>query len=136
MHKVWLLSELEENEESRAMARAQRRLDEEIERLDELETYRGSYRSQASPAAGSMQWTDYRNFLGRLDQAVAMQSNIVQEARQTRDVQRARWLERRRKKESLERVVERFRDEESAERERRLQATDDETARNLAEPAR
>lgn len=134
LHQVHRLSELEEQEHSRQMGRLERRLQEDILRLQELETYRDDYRSRNSGRFDSAQWKEYQNFLQRLDEAVRLQGRLVQERRQQREACRQGWLARRRKRQSLERVVHRLQSEERAERERALQGIDDETAQNVSSP--
>lgn len=141
MQKVYVLSETEEQEECRAMGKVQRHLDRDIEQLEELKAYRESYgsRPKLERQFSSLQWKDYQNFLQRLDQAIAAQTQVVMNGRQNRDAHRRRWMAKRRKAESLERVVERYRNEETTERERNLQKATDDLARNGAlfpDPAR
>ena len=134
MHKVFLLAETEEKQQCRAMGNSQRSLDDEINRLAELKAYRQSYGARCAEGAyNSMQWKDYQSFLQRLDQAVAIQTQVVMDGRQKRDTQRSRWMTKRRKVESLERVVDRFRQQEIQSEERGEQKTSDELAgsRNL-----
>lgn len=130
MNKVFLLSEREEQEECRTMGRAQQRLDEDVARLEELKSYRESYSAQRKQPrqCNSMQLKDYQSFLERLDQAVALQSQVVREGQQNRDTHRRRWMAKRRKAESLERVVTRIRDDETADEERSLQNASDDLA--------
>lgn len=134
LHQVHRLSELEEQEHSREMGRLERRLQDEIRRLEELQTYRNDYRCRNSARFDSAQWKEYQNFLQRLDEAVRLQARLVQERRQQCDECRVGWLARRRKRQSLERVVHRLQSEERAERERALQGVDDETAQNVSSP--
>lgn len=132
MQKVYLLSETEEQEECRAMGQVQQRLERDIERLEELKAYRESYgnRRKLERQFSSVQWKDYQSFLQRLDQAVAAQTQVVMDSRQNRDAHRRCWMAKRRKAEALERVVERYRSEETAARERNLQKASDDLARN------
>lgn len=130
LHKVFLLAETEEHEQCRLMGKIQRRLDENVARLDELKTYRESYGSQLKEVRqfNSVQLKDFQNFLERLDHAIAIQARTILDTRQDLDVQRRRWMAKRRKLESFERVVDRFRSEESAVRERNLQNAADDRA--------
>jgi flagellar FliJ protein len=132
MRKVSRLTESEEAAECRAMGQAQQHLEKEVARLEELKAYRESYRAerQAPRRIGSLQWQDYQSFLQRLDQAIALQTRAVMDGKQARDLHRRRWLAKRRKLESLERIVLKFCDEETAERERVLQKATDEQAQN------
>ena len=93
------LAELARTEERRVceeLGRAQRQLDENIRRLDELENYRRDYSgrfgntAQVSPA----RWQDYQHFLHRIDNAVVEQQAQIEAGRQARDAHRRRWLAR------------------------------------------
>jgi flagellar protein FliJ len=132
MRKVCRLTESEEATECRAMGQAQQHLEKEVARLEELQAYRESYRAerQAPRRVSSLQWQDYQAFLQRLDQAIALQTQAVMDGKQARDLHRRRWMAKRRKLESLERMVQKFCDEETTERERVLQKATDEQAQH------
>ena len=57
---------------------------------------------------------DYQNFLQRLDTAVKAQQQIVRDCEQNLASHRQRWMIKRQKLESLERVLERYKTEDSA----------------------
>jgi flagellar FliJ protein len=127
MHKVFLLAESDEKQHCRAMGKSQRNLDDELDRLSELKAYRESYARQCRDGRyHSMQWKDYQNFLTRLDQAVAIQTQVVLDGKMKRDAHRSRWMTKRRKAESLERVVERFRRQDTEREARTEQKSADE----------
>jgi flagellar FliJ protein len=131
MHKVFLLAETEAKQQCRAMGSSQRNLDDEMNRLAELEAYRQSYGTQSREGRyHSMQWKDYQNFLQRLDQAVAIQTQVVMDGRQKRDAHRSRWMTKRRKVESLERVVDRLKQQDTETGERMEQKVSDALAVN------
>ena len=67
------------------------------------------------------QWKDYQSFLARLDEAVRAQQQRIKTCEQTVEANRQRWLAKRRRLESLERVLDRCRREERAADERRDQ---------------
>jgi flagellar FliJ protein len=131
MHKVFLLAETDEKQQCRAMGTSQRNLDNELDRLAELKAYRQSYGEQCRERQyNSMQWKDYQNFLQRLDQAVAIQTQVVMDGKMKRDAHRSRWMTKRRKVESLERVVDRFRLKDAESDERTQQKAADELSGN------
>ncbi len=131
LQRVFRLSETEEQAECRNLGAAQRRLDEETAKLEELKAYRRSYGDPRNrpPTIGSLQWQDYQRFLDRLDEAIAVQARVVQDGCSRRNLHRRRWLAKRRQAESLERVVTRVRDEEAAAQERELQKLSDDLPR-------
>ena len=128
MKKIFDIAKAEERKVCEAMGRAQRSLDAEISRLDELESYRRNYAGQFSgnQSVSPARWQDYQNFLQRIDQAVEAQKEQVMVGKETRNAQRRRWLVKKQKLDSLERVVARIRKGEDQEDERRTQKTLDE----------
>ncbi|MEX2257889.1 MAG: flagellar export protein FliJ [Woeseia sp.] len=131
MQKVFLLAEAEENKQCRAMGQSQQSLNDEMQRLEELKSYRLSYGAESAQRQfNSLQWKEYQNFLKRLDKAVEVQTQVVADSRLKRDAHRLRWVTKRRHAESLERVVQRFANQAMEEEERSLQKATDELAVN------
>ena len=131
LQRVHTLAETEERDYCRAMAEAQQSLDQHVARLEELRAYRRDYaKRQAQGQSGgvieSARYADYQNFLRRLDDAVQAQHEVVRTTEQNRDAHRERWQAKRRKSESLQRVVERCRADETLDRERTQQKLLDE----------
>ena len=128
IEKVRAIAKSEEQLVCRDMGESQRKLDDEIGRLEELKAYRLGYETRRAKTGSipAAQWQDYQRFLQRLDAAVTAQTQVVLDGRQMLDMHRRRWMSKRQRLESLGRVVERFSDEESAEEERRTQKLMDE----------
>lgn len=128
MQRVHGLAASEEKSSCRAMGEAQRLLDEQLQRLNELQAYRHEYSSRrpTNGIVNSAQWADYQNFLSRLDDAVHAQAQLVAEGERNRDAHRAQWQGKRMKMNSLQRVVERCRDDEQREAQRESQRRQDE----------
>lgn len=126
--KLVSLAAAEERRLGAATGKSRRLLEEQVARLGELNAYRHAYaeRSRSAGDVSSAHWKDYQNFMWRLDQAVKSQQQIVRDSEQNLDVHRRRWLAKRRRLESLQRVLESYRDEESLHAERLQQrALDD-----------
>lgn len=106
--KVASLAASEERRFGEQTGRSQQALAEQLERLGELRAYRLNYARQKPAATGvsSVRWQDYQNFLQRLDQAVQSQHQIIRECEQNLDAHRNRWMAKRQKLESLERLLE------------------------------
>lgn len=123
LEKFIALASTEERSLGEATGLSQRRLQEEIDRLGELNAYRIDYEDRArnSGELGAAQWKDYRRFLARLDEAVRSQEQLIRSCEQTVNAHRQRWLAKRRRLESLERVLDRYRREEQAVEDRREQ---------------
>ena len=130
--KVAAIAAAEEQRYGQIAGQSQRHLDEQIQRLGELNAYRQNYLAGngAQTAVSSVHWKDYQSFRGRLDAAVAAQQQIVQECEQTALAHRQHWLAKRRRLESLERMLEKFRTEESLADDRREQKVLDDLPKN------
>lgn len=128
MQRVLALAASEEKRECQEMGKSQRVLDDEINRAEELAAYRRSYseRPVLNGPVDAARWLDYQNFLRRLDHALELQSRVVSDSERHLDAHRARWLVRRQRLESLERVVERQEEASKRREERRQQKALDE----------
>lgn len=114
--KVAALAASEERRFGEQAGRSQRELNEQQDRLGELNAYRHDY-SRSGPGGegvSAAHWQDYQDFLNRLDKAIRAQQQIVQDCEQTVASHRQRWLAKRRKRESLERVIDKYKVQESA----------------------
>ena len=127
MKIVQSVAENEERQECRAMGESQRKLEAEMTRLEELEAYRHTYSSKGTLKKGArpLQWQDYHKFLIRLDQAVATQEQVVRDGKWQRQEHRNRWMIKRRRLESLSRIVDRYTNAEFDETERQLKKLQD-----------
>ncbi len=123
MQPVQDIASAEEQDLARALADAERTLETQLGRLRELKQHREDYaaRSRQPGSLGGSQWRDYRVFLDRLNQAIVAQERIVAGWRTRCDGLRGQWREKRRRVESLDRIVERYRRSERIEDERREQ---------------
>lgn len=99
--------------------------------LGELNAFRTSYADKSRGVSGSQSahWKDYQDFLGRLDTAVHAQHQIVRDAEQGIAAARQRWMVKRQRLDSLKKVFERARREESLKRDRDEQKQLDDLAR-------
>lgn len=128
--RVQSLAQTEERSHCRAMGEAQRALVERERQLAELKAYRQDYargRNPGQPGStiSSARYADYQNFLRRLDDAVHAQAEAVRSTQLDRDAHRERWLVKRRKMESLQRVAERCQADETQELEKLRQKQQD-----------
>ncbi len=112
--KIVALAASEERRVGEEAGRSRQRLDEQLARLGELNAYRHNYakKSPAGPSVSAAQWQDYQNFLQRLDGAVRAQQEIVNDCEQNLEAHRQRWLAKRRRLESLERVLDRYQEQD------------------------
>ena len=123
LEKFVSLASTEERSLGEATGLSQRRLQEELERLGELNAYRVDYAGKAGDLhdIDAPHWKDYQRFLARLDEAVRSQEQLVRACEKNVEAHRQRWLAKRRRLESLERVLDRYRREELSADERRAQ---------------
>ena len=120
LRKFVAIAEAEERRTGALMGQSRKQLDEHRGRLGELNAYRHNYRGKgpSSGAIDSAHFKDYQNFLQRLDAAVHSQQQIVADSEQNVELHRRRWLAKRQRLESLERVLERYQREEREHAER------------------
>lgn len=125
--KVLALEAAAERRFGAATGRSQRQLQEHLARLGELNAYRQSYSSHSRSLedVSSAHWKDYQSFLQRLDQAVQSQQQLVRDAEHNLEIHRRRWLAKRQRLDSLQRVLDRYRVEEKQFEERREQRVQD-----------
>lgn len=126
--KIVSLASAEEKRFGAATGKSRRNLEEQMARLGELNAYRHGYAelSQSAGGVNSAHWKDYQSFMRRLDQAVKSQQQIVKDSEQNLDIHRRRWLAKRQRLESLQRVLDSYRAEETLHSERLQQrALDD-----------
>lgn len=115
---VRTLARSEERKSGMAAGRLQQRLDEQLTRLGELNAFRHNYANRPVSNVSSAHWKDYQSFLSRLDRAVRSQQQIVRDCEKNLEAQRQRWMVKRQRLESLDRVLEKNRAREAAYQER------------------
>jgi flagellar FliJ protein len=122
-----------EQQAARNLGEAQERLAAQERKLEELIEYRDQYAVQFKAEGGlgfdAVRMQDFRVFLNRLNQAIEQQRGVIELCRQDCVRSRDRWLRDRTRSEALEKVVDRYRDEERREEERREQRSADERVR-------
>ena len=128
--RVLDLAKQEERSKLAAIGRVQQSLDESIDRLEELETYRNDYARifKQGETLTPARWRDYQSFLSRIDEAVSIQKEQVKVGRENREKLHRLWMSKRQRLDSIERVMERHRKSLAAESERCAQRALDEMA--------
>ncbi len=109
------------------MGTSKQKLDEQTDRLGELNSYRQMYKTKThgNGAVAPAHWQDYQQFLARLDLAVQSQQQIVKDGERDLATHKRRWMAKRQRLESLERVIERYQREEQVGRDRLEQKVQD-----------
>lgn len=130
-----LASEREEKAAER-MRRTQAKLEDAQKKLQQLETYRQEYEARFAERAQSgmskAQWIDFRQFLGRLAEAVETQRHEVEHARQRHRVEHESWQEERKQVGAFDKLIERERQQAAhAEAKREQKSTDEFAARRF-----
>lgn len=132
--KVMAIAEAEERRVGQLAGQSHQRLDEQLARLGELNAFRRNYASRTSTdsVVSSAHWQDYQSFLNRLDTAVKAQQQIVQDCERKLAAHRQRWMAKRQRVQSLERVVDKYQTEERLQEARREQKRLDDLGRSAA----
>jgi flagellar FliJ protein len=130
--RIGVLADLEQNESdaaARALADSQRVLRERESVLAELRRYREDYAGAGRLRNGNVSvvaWQDYQRFIARLDEAIAQQSRLVNDALAECELRRGDWMAARSRAMSLEKAVERCeRVEQRADARREQRRLDD-----------
>ena len=121
------------------MSEAARRVAEIERKIDQLKTYRDEYARKPGEAAGTMdavRFQNYRVFIDRLGEALRIQAVALEAARAEFEKRRSLWSEKRVEAETLGRAVDRFRQEERRDEDRREQHEGDEAVARLAQASR
>ena len=117
---------------AKVFGEAQRILRERREKLQELFTYREEYAQKflqtgaIGMSANEMQ--SFRNFLAKLDAAIAQQQQLVANAMKTLEEKKRLWLLQNSKKQTLEKVVDKYREQENHANSKKEQREADERA--------
>ena len=128
LERIVGLASSEERRWGERAGKARIKLEEQVTRLGELNAYRAEYQEKARGAGKirSAHIKDYQQFLQRLDAAVSSQQQIIRDSEQNYETVRRQWMHKRRRLESLERVLERYHQNELAFAERLEQKALDE----------
>ena len=126
--KIVSLAAAEERSLGEQAGRSRKYLDEQLDRLGELNAFRHNYtaKNPASSGVSAAHWKDYQGFLERLDAAVAAQQQIIRDGERNLETHRQRWLAKRQRLDSLERVLEKYKDQDRAYESRLEQKSADE----------
>ncbi len=125
--KIIALAEAEERRCGAATGEYRRQLEEQRARLNELDSYQRTYRDKPTGMTGlpAARLKDYQSFLDRLDRALDAQRQIVSDSEQKLEIHRRQWQAKRQRLQSLERALDRYRQEERQHAERQQQRIDD-----------
>jgi flagellar FliJ protein len=132
LEPVKQLSESREQDAARALGQSNQALLAEEQRLVELQQYRDEYHNyvQQKGAAGVMasKLLELQRFLGNLNQAIEQQKRVVERARQEQAQVKHSWQQARGKHQAMNKVIERYRQDEQLAADKREQKEIDEHA--------
>lgn len=130
MKPIQNLADDREREAGIALSRAQDALAAAEKQLSELVSYRAEYASRQHDAGvlDVARVQNFQAFLGRLEDAIRQQQQVVDRARAAAQAVADTWRERKIESASLGKVVSRLRVQEQAVTDRREQAATDERA--------
>jgi flagellar FliJ protein len=132
MQPVARVADQRERQAAVEMAEFRRFLDAQQAKLDELNNYRNDYARHFEEAGrGGMdaaRMADYRRILARLNDAIAYQEQRLAGLHNDYVRVRQRWTDTRTRAAALEKVMERYREEEQRAGDRREQGESDERA--------
>lgn len=132
MQPVAQVVQTRERDAARAVGLSQRLLDEQRERLRQLEQYRGEYlqnfQRQGSSGISGGQLRQWQQFIATLDQAIGLQRQQVVAAERDLQQKQRLWQQALTKQKAVDNVITRFRQEEERVRSKREQKEIDELA--------
>ena len=128
LNRIVSLAKSDEQRLGAEIGQSRNKYEEQMLRLGELNAYRHGYqqRGRTMTHANSAHWKDYQSFIRRMSLAVQSQQQIVKDAELNLERHRQRWLKKRQRLNSLQRVLDSYRSDEQSHAERlRQRALDD-----------
>ncbi|MBT0584918.1 flagellar export protein FliJ [Alteromonas oceanisediminis] len=111
---------------------AQQYLQQQRQRLENLELYRreylGNIQQQGQAGFGARSYTQYLTFVGQLDSACQQQNQVISQAILVAEQRKKAWLAQQRKRKAVEHLIQKKRTAALAKAERHEQALLDEFA--------
>ncbi len=130
MEPVQRLTQEREQSAARELGQCQQELAAQESRLQELlgyrEQYSRSFQHTGSSGLGARNLQDYRVFLGRLNEAIHQQKNLLQQCRERQQQTHRQWLETRSRSQAIGKVMEGYRRETQRLQQRQEQKDTDE----------
>lgn len=126
------LSQLRLDEATRQLGELIAGEQQATKRMELLSDYREEYRARFVAAAQSglspREWQNYRDFLGRLDDAIAQAESAVSQTKQRTAAGQKEWLDRRGRVKAFDTLSDRHSSRMAHQEERREQKLNDELA--------
>ncbi len=132
LQPVQRITEAREKDAARLLGECQQQLQQLQQQLQELEHYREEYRNhyQHSGRSGfsAQKLIQMQQFLANIDQAMVQQHQAIHQAEILCEEKKQLWFQARGKTQALDRVAERYQDDERQQENRREQKENDEFA--------
>ena len=116
MQTVNTLADRKEQEQAKRFAKSQKHFDHQQKKYTELKQYYREYadasNQQTAEKLDVHRLQETRHFISKLAKAVAQQSEAVQKAQANLELERQRWLDSRCRAMSLEKLTDRYREQE------------------------
>lgn len=132
LQPVQRITEAREKEKVRALGESQQQLQQLKVQLRELEQYRGDYQRQFEQAGkagfSAQKMIQLQQFLSNIDQAITQQKQSIVNAEAMCEEKRQSWFNARNRTQALDKVAERYRQDEQQQQNRREQKENDEFA--------
>jgi flagellar FliJ protein len=130
MRPVHRIAENNEKIAGRRAMESEQALAAQEARLRELRDYRDQYarRFESAGCLDAFRMHDYRTFLARLNDAIQQQQQVVEQVRSRHRQTQEEWLASRTHTQAVDKLIQRFREEERVSERRREQRVSDERA--------
>ncbi len=140
LQPVQRVTEAREKDAAQALGDAQQQLQHLRQQLKELEHYREEYRNQylqsGSTGFSAQKLQQMQGFLASLDKAIQQQHQNITQAELLCEQKKQLWHQARGRTQALEKVAERYLDEERQQQNRREQKENDEFASRSSDPTK
>jgi flagellar FliJ protein len=135
MQSVQYLAQNRERDAVKKLGESQRYLDAQQAKLEELRAYRDQYATAFENTGGAgldaFRIHEYRVFLGRLNEAILQQEAVIAQCSIRHEQTREQWMATRNHSQAIDKVLERYRQQERKQEERKEQQELNERARRI-----
>lgn len=132
MQPVQTVARGREQDAMHKLGQSQQYLDAQLAKLEELRAYREQYTRDFTASGenglNATRLREFRAFLGKLGEAISQQEALIARYRSRHEEHREQWVKTRSHSQAIDKVVDRFREQERRQQERREQHEQDERA--------
>ncbi len=135
LQPVKRVADTRERDAAREFGDAQRLLQAQHDKLDQLKEYHREYVGRFHEAArggiSASRMMEFRSFISRLEQAISQQEDELVRARENNDRARAAWQQKQSRSKALGKAVERHQAHERRQADKKEQAEQDERSQHV-----